>query len=102
MFVWWVTQGFAWLSSLLEVDNSAFGSVVFVFGFMAINYVVGLPLEIYQTFELDKEYGFSKTTPKLYIIDQLISIAMLCYLRGWDGFYGSVNLSLFLIYTTFP
>jgi len=82
MFVWWVTQGFAWLNSLLPLDNSAFSSVVFLFGFMAINYIVGLPFEIYQTFELDKEYGFSKTTPKLYIIDQLKSIAMFIILGG--------------------
>jgi len=82
MFVWWVTQGFAWLNSLLHLDNSAFSSVVFLFGFMAINYIVGLPFEIYQTFELDKEYGFSKTTPKLYIIDQLKSIAMFIILGG--------------------
>ncbi|NOZ90030.1 MAG: M48 family metallopeptidase [Epsilonproteobacteria bacterium] len=82
MFVWWVTQGFAWLNSLLPLDNSAFSSVVFLFGFMAINYIVGLPFEIYQTFELDKEYGFSKTTPKLYIIDQLKSIAMFVVIGG--------------------
>ncbi len=43
---------------------------------MAINYIVTLPFNIYQTFELDREFGFSKMTPKLYIQDQLKSIAM--------------------------
>jgi len=82
MFVWWVTRGFAWLTTSLEIDNSAFDAVLFLFAFMGINYIVGLPFEIYQTFELDKEYGFSQMTPKLYIIDQLKSIGMFVVLGG--------------------
>ena len=82
MFVWWVTQGFAWLTTTLGVDNSVLDSVIFLFGFMAINYLIGLPFELYQTFELDKEYGFSKMTPKLYILDQLKSIAMFVVIGG--------------------
>jgi len=82
VFVWWLTMGFAWLSSTLTVDGSVMSAVLFLFGFMAINYVVGLPFELYQTFELDKEYGFSQTTPKLYLQDQLKSIAMFFILGG--------------------
>ncbi len=82
MFVWWVTQGFAWLTTTIGVDNSVLDAVIFLFGFMAINYIIGLPFELYQTFELDKEYGFSKMTPKLYILDQLKSIAMFVVLGG--------------------
>jgi len=82
VFVWWVTNGFAWLTTTLSIDNSALDAVIFLFGFVAINYIIGLPLELYQTFELDKEYGFSKMTPKLYILDQLKSIAMFILLGG--------------------
>ena len=86
MFVWWVTVGFHWLSSTLQTDNSVTDAVVFLFGFFAISYLVGLPFELYQTFKLDKEYGFSKTTLKLYIVDQLKSIAMF-FLFGGAIFY---------------
>ncbi len=82
MFVWWVTVGFAWLTALLGTTNSVVDSVIFLFGFMSINYIIGLPFELYQTFELDKEYGFTKMTPKLYIQDQLKSIAMFFILGG--------------------
>jgi STE24 endopeptidase len=82
MFVWWVTVGFVSLSIWLDVDNSVLDSVIFLFGFMAITFVVGLPFELYQTFELDKEYGFTQITPKLYIQDQLKSIAMFLVLGG--------------------
>ncbi len=82
MFVWWVTVGFHWLSSTLNTDNSVIDSVIFLFGFISIGYLVGLPFEIYQTFKLDKEYGFTKTTVKLYLIDQLKSIAMFVVFGG--------------------
>lgn len=82
MFVWWVTTGFAWLTSALGTDNSVLDAVLFLFGFIAVGFIVGLPLELYQTFELDKEYGFTQTTPKLYIIDQLKSTAMFVVLGG--------------------
>ena len=82
MFVWWVTVGFAWLSNLLNTQNSIFEAVVFLFGFMAIGFVIGLPFELYQTFKLDKAFGFSKTTPKLYLIDQVKSTIMFIVFGG--------------------
>ncbi len=82
MFVWWVTYGFHWLSSTLQTDNSVTDAVLFLFSFIAIGYVIGLPFELYQIFKLDKEYGFTKTTAKLYLVDQLKSIAMFIVFGG--------------------
>lgn len=82
MFVWWLTAGFSWLTMTLGTDNSVIDAVLFLFGFIAVGYVVGLPFELYQTFELDKEYGFTQTTPKLYLIDQLKSTVMFLVFGG--------------------
>jgi len=82
VFVWWILGGFAWLTSVLGTDNSTTASVVFLFGFIAIGYVIGLPFELYQTFKLDKEYGFTQTNVKLYIIDQLKSTALFIIFGG--------------------
>ena len=82
MFVWWLTAGFSWLTMTLGTDNSVIDAVLFLFGFIAVGYVVGLPFELYQTFELDKEYGFTQTTPKLYFIDQVKSIVMFVVFGG--------------------
>ncbi len=82
VFVWWLTMGFAWLSSTLQTDSSVLSSVMFLFGFATVNYIVGLPFELYHTFELDKEYGFTQTTPKLYLQDQFKAIAMFLVLGG--------------------
>jgi STE24 endopeptidase len=82
MFVWWATVGFSWLSSSLNTDSSVMEAVVFLFGFIAVGFVIGLPFELYQTFKLDKEYGFTKTTPKLYVIDQVKSTFMFIIFGG--------------------
>ena len=82
VFVWWILGGFAWLSATIGVSDSVLDAVLFLFGFMAVGMVIGLPFELYQTFWLDKEYGFTKTTPKLYIIDQVKSIAITVVIGG--------------------
>jgi len=82
MFIWWVSMGFAWLALTLGTTNSIVDAVLFLFGFMAVGFIIGLPFEIYQTFKIDKEYGFTKTTPKLYLQDQAKSIAMTIVLGG--------------------
>jgi len=82
MFVWWVTVGFSWLTTTLGTDNSVIDAVFFLFGFIAVGFIVGLPFELYQTFELDKEYGFTQTTPKLYLIDQIKSTVMFILFGG--------------------
>jgi STE24 endopeptidase len=82
MFVFWVTAGFSWLTATLGTNNAVVDAVVFLFGFIAVGYVVGLPFELYQTFKLDKEFGFTKTTPKLYLIDQVKSTVMFIIFGG--------------------
>ena len=82
MFVWWILGGFLWLTNLLGTENSVFDGVVFLFGFIAVGFIIGLPFELYQTFKIDKEYGFTQTTPKLYIIDQLKSTALFVVFGG--------------------
>jgi STE24 endopeptidase len=74
LFFWWVQKGFAWLQGLLQVDGEIIRAVLFLFGFFALNYIVGLPATLYQTFKIDKEFGFNTMTPKLFVIDTLKSL----------------------------
>jgi STE24 endopeptidase len=82
VFVWWILGGFAWLTSVLGTESSTLDSVIFLFGFIAIGYVIGLPFELYQTFKIDKEYGFTKLTAKMYIVDQLKSTGLFVVFGG--------------------
>lgn len=82
LFVWWITNGFNWLTSILSLDNSILDSIFFLFGFFAIGYIVGLPFELYHKFKIDKEYGFTQTSLNLYIIDQFKSIGIFTIFGG--------------------
>ncbi|RUM69751.1 MAG: M48 family peptidase [Sulfurovum sp.] len=82
MFIWWVLQGFSWLSSLIHVDNVVLQAVLFLFGFIGVNYLVGLPFELYQKFKIDADFGFNKMTIKMFITDTLKSIVLFVVLGG--------------------
>ena len=71
MFIFWISVGLKWLDSAIMIDDIAMKSVAFVLVFGAINYVVGLPFDLYQTFGMDKKFGFSNMDAKLYIVDAL-------------------------------
>lgn len=90
LFFVWIASGLKYLESSIHFENEMLQTVVFVNIFIAVNYVLGLPFEIYQTFVLDKKYGFSTIDAKTYIIDQVKSSVMflifgslLIWLIGW-------------------
>jgi len=82
MFIWWVFAGFAWLSSVVQIDNSIFQAVLFLFGFITVNFVVGLPFELYQKFKIDEDFGFNKMTVKMYVVDTLKSSLIFVIIGG--------------------
>ena len=82
MFIWWVIAGFAWLNSLILVEGTIAQAVVFLFGFIIVNYIVGLPFELYQKFKIDSAFGFNKMTAKMYIIDTIKSTLLFVILGG--------------------
>jgi STE24 endopeptidase len=82
MFVWWVFKGFAWLSSMVHVEGTIMQAVLFLYGFVTINYLVGLPFELYQKFKIDEDFHFNKMTLKMFIVDQIKSALMFVVLGG--------------------
>lgn len=82
VFLWWVMAGFAWLSGVIEVENTLFQAVLFIFGFVVVNYIIGLPLELYQKFKIDEAFGFNKMTPQMFITDTIKSTLMFVIFGG--------------------
>jgi len=82
VFLWWVFAGFAWLNSLIVVEGSIAQAVLFLFGFILVNYIIGLPFELYQKFKIDEEFGFNKMSAKMYIVDTLKSSLLFIILGG--------------------
>ncbi|MBN2825036.1 MAG: M48 family metallopeptidase, partial [Campylobacterales bacterium] len=82
LFLWWVMAGFAWLDGLFHFEGAIAQSVVFLFGFVAVNFIVGVPFELYMKFKIDEEYGFNKMSPKEYALDLLKSTLVFIVLGG--------------------
>jgi len=82
LFLFWIMGGFKWLQQAIGVQDTITNSLLFIFGFFAINFIFTLPIDIYKVFKLDKSFNFSTTTPKLYIIDTLKQIIMFVVVGG--------------------
>jgi STE24 endopeptidase len=82
VFIWWVVAGFAWLSAFVYVEGIILQAVLFLFAFIVVNFIVGLPFELYQKFKIDENFGFNKMTAKMYVLDTLKSSALFVIIGG--------------------
>ena len=82
MFIFWIGFGLKWLDGAIMIEDMAWKSVVYILVFGAINYLASLPFDIYQTFGLDKKFGFSNMDAKLYIVDALKGAVMFILFGG--------------------
>ncbi len=73
IFFWWIGVGLDTLDRYLSVDDVLLKTVLFVDIFIAVNYIFSLPFDLYKTFVLDREFGFSTIDIKTYITDQIKS-----------------------------
>ncbi len=96
-------------------------SVALIVFVSAIGYVLDLPFTIIRTFRLEAEFGFNRTTPGMFLLDQLKGMALqlalavpllygffalqhaipnLWWLLGWAAFM-VVMLAMLIIYPAF-
>jgi STE24 endopeptidase len=73
LFLLWITFGLKTLETLCINEGGVFQSTVFVVSFVAINYILALPFDIYSTFVKDKKFGFSTISVKTYLFDNIKS-----------------------------
>jgi STE24 endopeptidase len=96
IFFMWIGFGLQTLDSLTIEYSGWLKAVIFIDLFIIVNWVLTLPIELYSTFKLDKKYGFSNMTPKLFIQDTIKS-GILFLLFG-----SAVIAGLALIIENFP
>ncbi len=77
----WILFGFSALDLALEFSPLV-ESVIFVLSFLAIQALVNLPFEAYQTLVIDKNFGFAKGGKKLFLLDTFKSFALLLIIGG--------------------
>lgn len=78
LLVFWFLGGFGWLDGLAR--SLAGGEITAGLIFLALVFVglqlVSLPFSIYSTFVIEERFGFNKTTPKTFAVDQLKSLLL--------------------------
>lgn len=83
LFMAWMGFGLSWLEGMVVgIDNETLRSLCFVAVFLSINYLSSLPFDVYQSFGLDKTFGFSTIDGKTFMLDQLKSIGMFAVFGG--------------------
>ncbi len=82
LFIFWLGYGMGFLNSFFSNGHDPLNTVFIVISFLLVTSFVSLPFDIYKSFFLDKEFGFSTITPKLFVLDLLKSLLMLLVLGG--------------------
>lgn len=85
LFLVWIGWGLTFLDGVLGAwlgENPLLLSTVFVLSFLLIIQLVGMPLDIYRSFVLDKKFGFSNMTPGLFVMDLLKGTGLTLILGG--------------------
>lgn len=82
LFFGWITFGLSYLDTTIMIENEVVRSVAFIMSFIAINYLLSLPFDLYHTFGLDKKFGFSTIDVKTFVLDQIKSALMFILFGG--------------------
>ncbi len=76
--------GFGWLDYLLQpiVTDESLRALAF-FGILFIaSDIISLPFQWYSTFVIEEQFGFNKSTPKIFILDKFKGYALGAILGG--------------------
>ena len=76
VFIAWIGFGLRALQDTIFIENEIVLNIAVVMSFVVINAILSLPFGYYEKFVLDKEYGFNKSSVRLWIKDTLISFVM--------------------------
>ncbi|MDB6077882.1 MAG: Peptidase, partial [Akkermansiaceae bacterium] len=73
LIVFWVLGGFGWLDTL--VRSAVHGEILIGLSYLSALFLghtlLHLPFSIYDTFVIEERFGFNKTTPATFVIDQI-------------------------------
>ena len=74
----WLEQWSLMLWDSYFVQGIAFFAVLFF-----VDYALSLPFKIYETFILEQSFGFNRTTPKTFILDEIKGLLLSGILGGF-------------------
>ena len=84
LLLFWLLGGYNWLDQ--AVRGMHLGTIATGLAYMGAlflgKWVLGLPLEIYETFRIEEGFGFNKTSPATFAADQVKSLLLSTVLGG--------------------
>jgi STE24 endopeptidase len=77
-------KGFAFVNNVvLQITDNYILQTLLFFGICyAATFILSLPFTIYETFVIEKKYGFNTTTPRIFIMDILKSLLLTILISG--------------------
>ena len=72
LLFWWI-GGFQWLDSIVRgmAEAEVARGLIYICILYVANLLLSIPFEVYGTFVLEERFGFNKTTPKTFVLDQV-------------------------------
>jgi STE24 endopeptidase len=84
MLAFWFSGGFNWLDQAVRSFNliPLVNGLIYI-GLLLFAYsLLKLPFSIYDTFVIEKRFGFNRTTPRTFILDKLKGLILVLLLGG--------------------
>ncbi len=94
VFCFWIFAGLGIISPLIS-EASILTQTLGLIAFLAIGFLLEMPIKIAVTFGLDKKFGFTATTPSLFIADKLKELALTLIVGGLLSFAAIYFISSF-------
>lgn len=73
LLAFWLAGGFGWLDKFTRglADSEIMVGLIFLGLLFIGQMLISLPFSIYDTFVIEEKYGFNKTTPTTFALDQI-------------------------------
>jgi STE24 endopeptidase len=94
VFCFWIFAGLGIISPLIS-QGSVMMQTLGLIAFLAIGFLLEMPVKIAVTFGLDKKFGFTATTVSLFIGDKLKELALTLIVGGLLSFVAIYFISSF-------
>jgi len=82
--IFWFAGGFNWLDLLIRNIglHPIWNGLIFIGSLITVKTIISLPFSIYQTFIIEEEFGFNKTTPKTFALDMIKGLVLSILIGG--------------------
>ncbi len=82
--IFWFSGGFNYLDQIIRGFDlhPIWSGLIYIGTLMFLKAILSLPFEIYSTFVIEERFGFNKTTPLTFILDQVKMLALSLVIGG--------------------